>query len=57
MSGPFTRRVLPADEQRTERFTSACVSCGIEYTMPNKGLGRANVAAWESRHRCNEESK
>lgn len=27
-----------------------CVVCGETITAPNKGLGRAKVAAWEPRH-------
>lgn len=27
-----------------------CATCGDSMRVPNKGLGRANLAAWKSRH-------
>jgi hypothetical protein len=29
--------------------------CGGEITVPNKGLGRAKLAAWETRHQHRRE--
>ncbi|MFS0884940.1 hypothetical protein [Aeromicrobium sp. 179-A 4D2 NHS] len=31
-------------------ITSTCGVCGETETAPDKGLGRAKVAAWETRH-------
>ena len=32
---------------------ATCSACGFTYTAPDKGMGRANLAAWESRHGAN----
>ena len=32
------------------RVTSVCSVCGDSVEAPNKGMGRAVVAAWESNH-------
>jgi hypothetical protein len=33
-----------------DRLVGRCSTCGDKRTVPNKGLGRATLAAWESRH-------
>lgn len=27
-----------------------CATCGDSFRVPNKGLGRASLAAWKTRH-------
>ena len=31
-------------------ITTRCVVCKKSCTMPDEGIGRANIAAWETRH-------
>lgn len=33
-----------------ETITETCPVCGETETVPNKGLGRAKIAAWRTRH-------
>ena len=34
-----------------ETITETCRVCGETESVPNKGLGRAKIAAWRTRHR------
>lgn len=34
----------------SETITETCPVCGETETVPNKGLGRAKIAAWRTRH-------
>lgn len=39
------------------QVTASCDVCGKTCTMPDKGIGRANLAAWETRHQHPEEDR
>lgn len=47
----MTERVMADD---TGTISSYCW-CGDEITVPNKGLGRAKLAAWETWHQHSRE--
>lgn len=32
------------------KITATCSVCGETKTVPNKGLGRATLTAWETQH-------
>jgi len=34
----------------SDRLTARCVTCGEGVDLPNKGLGRAMLAAWRTQH-------
>ena len=44
-----TRRIV-TDSDGRESIASDCDICGSTGIAPNKGLGRAFIATWETRH-------
>ena len=40
-----------------EELSEACDVCKESVTVPNKGLGRAVLAAWRTRHQHREEGQ
>lgn len=43
--------------RKNGRITSACYLCEERVDFPDKGLGRAMLAAWESRHQHPDASR
>lgn len=37
-------------ERIGDHMLTVCTACGAQERQPDKGLGRAYLAAWESRH-------
>lgn len=49
------KREIRTDSDGRETIVARCGVCGVTYVAPNKGLGRANVAAFETRHQHRDE--
>lgn len=39
-----------ATERKAGILTATCLICGKKSSAPDKGIGRANLAAWRTRH-------
>ncbi len=38
------------EARKNGKITAKCTRCGKSKTVPDKGIGRANLAAWKTQH-------